>query len=168
MKFSILENKDEILFEKKEKIDPILMKIISKKFPIILKNGEIKLLIFSAILVRNKSDFSSIFENKWRIGILNDEKEKVFGVGSNSLFSSAILTGKRTLFIDCENAFIIFSIDDTDGIRTYIFDADENYVIVLAPYRNRLEYYLLTAYLLEGRNVKKIKNKYDRRLQELY
>ena len=63
---------------------------------------------------------------------------------------------------------LIFSIDDTDGIRTYIFDADENYVIVLAPYRNRLEYYLLTAYLLEGRNVKKIKNKYDRRLQELY
>jgi hypothetical protein len=59
---------------------------------------------------------------------------------------------------------LVFSVQDTDGVRTYIFDVDERYVIVLEPYRNGQEYYLLTAYYLEERNAKKIKNKYNRRL----
>lgn len=62
----------------------------------------------------------------------------------------------------------VFSVQDTDGIRTYILDEDEHYVIVLAPYRNFQEYYLLTAYHLEGRNFEKIKKKYQRRLPEVY
>lgn len=62
----------------------------------------------------------------------------------------------------------VFSVQDPDGIRTYILDEDEQYVIVLAPYRNNQEYYLLTAYYLEGRNFQKIQNKYQRRLSEVY
>lgn len=62
---------------------------------------------------------------------------------------------------------MVFSVQDTDGIRTYIVDIKEKYVIILAPYRNREEYYLLTAYYLDGRNIKKIESKYKRRLPEL-
>lgn len=63
---------------------------------------------------------------------------------------------------------LVFSVQDTDGIRTYILDEDEKYVIVLAPDRTGKEYYLLTAYLLEGRNMDKIKKKYARKLPDLY
>ncbi len=63
---------------------------------------------------------------------------------------------------------LVFSVQDTDGIRTYILDEDEKYVIVLAPARSGKEYYLLTAYLLEGRNMDKIKKKYARKLPDLY
>ncbi len=62
---------------------------------------------------------------------------------------------------------LVFSADDGVGIRTYILDEAEKYVIVLAPYRNQKEYYLLTAYYLEGRNVEKLKKKYKRRLPEI-
>lgn len=62
----------------------------------------------------------------------------------------------------------VFSVHDPDGIRTYILDEDEHYVIVLAPYRNFQEYFLLTAYYLEGRNFEKIQKKYQRRLPEVY
>lgn len=63
---------------------------------------------------------------------------------------------------------LIFSVEDPDGIRTYIFDEAENYVIILAPYRDQTAYYLLTAYYLEGRNPDKIKKKFKRRLPKLY
>lgn len=66
---------------------------------------------------------------------------------------------------------LVFSVEDGDGIRTYIFDVDESYVIVLAPKKpseENAEYYLLTAYKLEGRNVEKINNKYARRLPVIY
>jgi len=62
---------------------------------------------------------------------------------------------------------LIFSALDPDGVRTYIYDEVEEYVIVLEPYRNGQEYYLLSAYYLSGRNKKKIKNKYKRKLQNL-
>lgn len=58
----------------------------------------------------------------------------------------------------------IFSVEDREGVRTYIFDEDEKYVVILEPYRNKTEYYLITAYNLKGRNTQKIKNKYKRRL----
>ncbi len=61
----------------------------------------------------------------------------------------------------------VFSVEDPDGIRTYIYDAAEKYVIILAPYRNENEYYLLTAYYLTGRNTDKIKRKYKRRLPNI-
>lgn len=61
----------------------------------------------------------------------------------------------------------VFSVSEKNGIRTYVFDEDESYVIILEPYRNRQEYYLLTAYYLQGGNKRKIKNKYKRRLADV-
>lgn len=62
---------------------------------------------------------------------------------------------------------LVFSVEDPEGIRTYIFDEEQNYVIILEPYRNQKEYYLITAYYLEGRNPEKIKRKYKRRLPNI-
>lgn len=62
----------------------------------------------------------------------------------------------------------VFSTKDKDGIRTYIYDDTEKYVIVLEPFRNRNAYYLLTAYHLTGRNKNKIKSKIRRKLNQLY
>ena len=64
----------------------------------------------------------------------------------------------------------VFSVDEPkSGIRTYIYDSDEMYVIVLEPLRNGTEYYLLTAYYLEGRDAArdKMMKKYKRRLPYL-
>lgn len=59
---------------------------------------------------------------------------------------------------------LVFSVLDSAGIRTYIHDEEQNYVIILEPYRDRQEYYLITAYYLDGDNPDKIRNKYRRRL----
>lgn len=65
---------------------------------------------------------------------------------------------------------LFFSVQELQGIRTYIYDEDEKYVIVLEPLRNNKSYYLLTAYKLTGKDSKrnKILQKYKRRLPELY
>ncbi|MEN5193412.1 hypothetical protein [Sphingobacterium faecium] len=59
--------------------------------------------------------------------------------------------------------------DGKDVIRTYIFDIDEHYVIVLQPQRSTFDYYLLSAYYLNEewarRNMKK---KWKRRISTLY
>jgi hypothetical protein len=63
-----------------------------------------------------------------------------------------------------------FSIKEPEGIRTYIYDKDEKYVIILEPLRNGTEYYLITAYHLRGKDAKrnKIVKKYKRKLDEIY
>lgn len=67
------------------------------------------------------------------------------------------------------NDMLVFSAKDKGGIRTYIHDVKEKYVIVLEPLRKINEYYLLTAYHLRGKNENKIQNKYKkRRLKELH
>lgn len=60
---------------------------------------------------------------------------------------------------------LVFSVQEPEGPRTYIYDKDENYVIVLEPLRNGREYYLLTAYYLNGKDSKrdKIMAKYRKR-----
>lgn len=60
---------------------------------------------------------------------------------------------------------LYFSVKEPRCARTYIYDIDENYVIVLEPRRNGTAYYLLTAYHLEGKDAarNKIMNKYKRR-----
>ena len=60
---------------------------------------------------------------------------------------------------------LYFSVDEPRAPRTYIYDIDEKYVIVLEPRRNGSAYYLLTAYHLEGKDAarNKIMNKYRRR-----
>ena len=65
----------------------------------------------------------------------------------------------------------IFSIQEPYGIRTYIYDLDEKYVIVLEPIRDlkKNEYVLLTAYYERGKDSErgKIMKKYEKRLHDL-
>ena len=63
----------------------------------------------------------------------------------------------------------VFSVQEPQGIRTYIYDEDEQYVIILEPLRNKDEYYLLTAYHLEGKDAarNKMGKKYERRMDIL-
>lgn len=60
----------------------------------------------------------------------------------------------------------VFSYSDRikhkDVIRTYIYNKDEKYVIILEPHRNFLDYYLLSAYYVntkQGKNQMRIKQK---------
>lgn len=66
----------------------------------------------------------------------------------------------------------IFSVKDKVGssysIRTYIYNKREQYVVILEPFRNTDDYYLITAYYLESRNGRKIENKMKRKLPELH
>ena len=61
----------------------------------------------------------------------------------------------------------VFSVKDKSGIRTYLHDINENYIIVIEPKKENL-YYLITAYYIEGGNRKKIENKKKRRLSEIF
>ncbi len=63
----------------------------------------------------------------------------------------------------------LFSIKEPDGLRTYLYDKDEKYVIIFEPLRDRSAYYLITAYYLKGKDAKrdKIMKKYNRRLNEI-
>jgi hypothetical protein len=68
-----------------------------------------------------------------------------------------------------ENMYL-FSVKEPEGYRTYFYDKDEKYVVVLEPLKNKNEYYLLTAYYLTGKDAKrdKIMSKYKkRRLNEI-
>lgn len=60
---------------------------------------------------------------------------------------------------------LYFSVAEPRANRTYIYDIDEKYVIVLEPRRNGTAYYLLTAYHLEGKDAarNKIMSKYNKR-----
>lgn len=64
---------------------------------------------------------------------------------------------------------LYFSVKEPQGVRTYIYDKDENYVIVLEPLRKISAYYLLTAYHVRGSDAKrkKFEKKYKRKLNEI-
>lgn len=64
---------------------------------------------------------------------------------------------------------LFFSVKEKEGIRTYLYDIDEKYVIVLEPLRNGTSYYLLTAYHLTGKDAQrdKMMKKYKRKLAEV-
>ncbi|MDR3183804.1 MAG: hypothetical protein LBT49_00140 [Prevotellaceae bacterium] len=68
-----------------------------------------------------------------------------------------------------QNNMLVFSVDEPVGVRTYIYDKDEFYVIVLEPMRRKNEYYLLTAYYLCGKDKvrDKMMKKYKRRLADV-
>lgn len=68
-----------------------------------------------------------------------------------------------------DDNMLIFSVKEPEGNRTYIYDKDENYVVVLEPLRKKEEYYLLSAYYVMGKDAKRNKfaKKYKRRLPEL-
>ena len=67
------------------------------------------------------------------------------------------------------NNMLIFSVKEPDGIRIYIYDKDEEYVIILEPLRNKTAYYLLSAYYIEGKDKarNKMQRKYNRKLSEI-
>lgn len=64
---------------------------------------------------------------------------------------------------------LCFSTKEPKGFRTYIYDRDEKYVIVLEPRCNNTNYFLLTAYPLKGKDKARdsIMKKYKRRLIEV-
>ena len=77
------------------------------------------------------------------------------------------IDGKKT------SNFVIFSfIDRVSGknhIRTYLYDLDQEYVIILEPQRSGKEYYLLTAYHLnEPFGKKQIEKKMKNKLNEIH
>jgi hypothetical protein len=68
-----------------------------------------------------------------------------------------------------KDSMFVFSVAEPSGARTYIYDKDEFYVIVLEPMRRKNEYYLLTAYYLDGRDKArdKMMKKYKRKLPDV-
>ena len=64
---------------------------------------------------------------------------------------------------------LCFTVKEPEGNRTYIYDKTEKYVIVLEPLRNGTEYYLLSAYHVQGKDARrnKIERKYRRKLDIL-
>ncbi|GAP71477.1 hypothetical protein SAMD00024442_127_2 [Candidatus Symbiothrix dinenymphae] len=69
----------------------------------------------------------------------------------------------------------VFSVEERDVkkrkdvIKTYIYDEDEKYIIVLEPQRVGTSYYLLSAYYLNrDYGVKEIKKKLKKKLSEIY
>ncbi len=69
----------------------------------------------------------------------------------------------------------IFSVEERDQkkrkdiIRTYIYDIEQKYIIVLDPQRTQRDYYLVTAYFLNKEyGEKKIKKLMKRRLPVLH
>ena len=64
---------------------------------------------------------------------------------------------------------LLFSVREPEGIRTYFYDKDEKYVLVLEPMRDGSAYYLLTAYYLKGKDAErdKMMKKYKRRLADV-
>ncbi len=74
--------------------------------------------------------------------------------------------------IDCNKPddMLHFSVSEPEGIRTYIYDIAEKYVVILEPKTNKNVYYLITAYHLTGKDAMrdKIMKKYKRRLNEIH
>lgn len=68
-----------------------------------------------------------------------------------------------------QDEMLHFSVQEPEGIRTYIYDKIEKYVVVLEPLRDKNEYYLLSAYHLTGKDAPrdKIIKKYKRKLNEV-
>ena len=64
---------------------------------------------------------------------------------------------------------LVFSVKEPEGVRTYIYDKNEKYVIVLEPLNHKNEYFLLTAYHLLGKDAARDKmvKKYKRKLNDL-
>ncbi len=64
---------------------------------------------------------------------------------------------------------LLFSVKEPEGYRTYFYDKDEKYVLVLEPMRNGNAYYLLTAYYIKGKDAQrdKMMKKHKRRLADI-
>jgi hypothetical protein len=67
-----------------------------------------------------------------------------------------------------KNNMLYFSLKEKEGFRTYIYDIDEKYVVVLEP-KSANHYYLITAFYVQGKDAQRDKymRKYERKLDEL-
>ncbi len=67
-----------------------------------------------------------------------------------------------------KNNMLYFSLKEKEGFRTYIYDIDEKYVVVLEP-KSENHYYLLSAFYVQGKDAARDKyiRKYERKLDEL-
>jgi hypothetical protein len=79
---------------------------------------------------------------------------------------------KHHIDLRCEN-MDVFSyedrIDGRDVIRTYLYNVEQQYVIILEPQRSKQDYYLLTAYFLNERKGKKqIEKKRKNKLPDVH
>lgn len=65
-----------------------------------------------------------------------------------------------------KNNMMLFSVKEPEGLRTYYYDIDENYVIVFEPRPSKNVYFLLTAHYIQGKDAQrdKIKKKFKRKL----
>lgn len=103
-----------------------------------------------------------------------DEKGKKLGTRSFEMARSVRLHWIRHHIDELKKDNVeVFSyedrIDRKDVIRTYIYDIDQKYVIILEPQRSGTDYYLLTAYHLnEPGGKKQIEKKRKKKLDEVY
>lgn len=103
-----------------------------------------------------------------------DEKGKKIGSRSFEMARSVRLHWVKYHIdqLKKENVEVFSYKDRTDGkdvIRTYIYDIDQEYVIILEPQRSGMDYYLLTAYHLnEPGGKKQIENKMKKKLDRVY
>lgn len=103
-----------------------------------------------------------------------DEKGKLLGTRSFELARSQRLHWvKHHIEERKNNNMDIFSFKDRikgkNIIRTYIYDIEQEYVIILEPQRSGTDYYLLTAYYLnEPRGKEQIETKRRSKLDEVY
>jgi hypothetical protein len=104
-----------------------------------------------------------------------DDKGKKLGTRSFEMERSVRLhwVKPRTEELKNENV-VVFSYEDRvknrgDVIRTYIYDKDEKYVVILEPQKSNMDYYLLTAYYLnEPGGEKQITKKLKKKLDEVH
>lgn len=103
-----------------------------------------------------------------------DEKGRKLGTRSFEMTRSARLHWIKYHIDELKKDNVeIFSyedrIDRKDVIRTYIYDIDQGYVIILEPQRSGTDYYLLTAYHLnEPGGKKQIEKKRKKKLDEIH
>lgn len=67
-----------------------------------------------------------------------------------------------------KNNMLYFSLKEKEGFRTYIYDIDEKYVVVLEP-KSENHYYLLSAFYVQGKDAARDKylKKYERKMDKL-
>lgn len=68
-----------------------------------------------------------------------------------------------------QSNMLLFTVKEPEGLRTYLYDEDEKYVIVLEPRVSSNIYFLLSAHYIQGKDAQrdKIKRKYKRKLTEV-
>lgn len=68
-----------------------------------------------------------------------------------------------------DTALEVFSYQDRQSIRTYIYNREKKYIVILEPQRKPDSYYLITAYYLnEKKSIKQIEKKCKNRLDRIY